>query len=213
MWIKSDVVMLPTKEKAPIVKRSITNKLKLSSLNNPQLWECQHLYILSDEEIKVGDWFYTVNSGLAYCDKLTDTAVISNKKGLFNPGACKKIIAATDRKLGLEDENGKYIPYLNLIPQPSKSFIEKFVEEYNKGNIITEVMVEYEEAYGYHIDIPANEREYKLKINPKDNTITIRKVKDSWNNEELRSLLVEAYSMGRTDKLIGDFNRWIEKIL
>jgi hypothetical protein len=26
-----------------------------------------------------------------------------------------------------------------FLPQPSQSFIEKFVEEYNKGNVITEV--------------------------------------------------------------------------
>jgi hypothetical protein len=34
----------------------------------------------------------------------------------------------------------------------------------------------------------------KLKINPKDNTITIKKVKDSWNRVELINLLQDCWS-------------------
>jgi len=39
-----------------------------------------------------------------------------------------------------------------LLPQPSKSFIEKYVEEYNKGNQIVDVLVEYENTREYWKD-------------------------------------------------------------
>jgi lysophospholipase L1-like esterase len=59
------------------------------------------------------------------------------------------------------------------------------------------VLVEYEElSYNYttkFIDngstVSARQQKYNikniLKINPKDNTITIKKLKESWNREEL----------------------------
>ena len=55
----------------------------------------------------------------------------------------------------------------------------------------------------------------KSKINPKDNSITIRKVKDSWNYDEMKA----AYSLGRSDlkdsqmqgKYIDNFKYWINQ--
>ena len=38
------------------------------------------------------------------------------------------------------------------MPQTPKSFIQKFIEEYNKGNVITEVMVEYERFKERHYE-------------------------------------------------------------
>ena len=78
----------------------------------------QHLYIISDDEIKEGDW---------YCSPM---GIISRYNGIEKlPSNWRKIIATTEESSGL--------------PQPSKQFIEKYIEEYNKGNIITDVLVEY----------------------------------------------------------------------
>ena len=87
------------------------------------------------------------------------------------------------------------------LPQPSQQFIQKFVEEYNKGNIITDVLVEYElisneEYFGNTVnpddDVPYFDE--NLKINPKYNTISIKKVKDSYTKEEVDRMLDEQAS-------------------
>jgi hypothetical protein len=131
-----------------------------------------HLYITTDEEIKEGDWYYW---------SVTNTIQKAIKDSLGRlpkiEDGSKKIIATTDKSLGLAS--------------PSTSFIEKFVEEYNKGNIITKVIVEYE-SVEYCRPMPMVHQKYyisKVKINPKDNTITIKKVKDSWSREEVIDLL------------------------
>jgi len=88
------------------------------------------------------------------------------------------------------------LPQMFNLPQPSQSFIEKYVDEYNKGNVITEVMVEYEEGK-YNLDelrerhlkgLPHSYDYCNLKIS-KDNTITIRKVKDSWSRDEVVKII------------------------
>ena len=87
----------------------------------------------------------------------------------------EKIIATTDISLVKE---------YNL-PQPSQQFIQKYIEEYNKGNIITDVLVEYE----YLLDDRAVLPYWNLKVNTKDNTITIKKLKETYNKEELCQIL------------------------
>ena len=79
----------------------------------------------------------------------------------------------------------------NNFPTPSQQFITKYIEEYNKGNIIADVLVEYKRVFETvakgMIGHPEDDISWwneKLKINPKDNTITIKKLKDSWNREE-----------------------------
>jgi hypothetical protein len=62
------------------------------------------------------------------------------------------------------------------ISRPSQQFIE-YIEAYNKGEIITDVLVEY-----HSIINTRNTERYQvqtLKMNPRDNTITIKKLKDS----------------------------------
>ena len=59
---RAKVVMLPTNEKATvgsIVTRSSDNRMAIVNVltkDDPQPCIHQHLYILSDEEIKEGDW-------------------------------------------------------------------------------------------------------------------------------------------------------------
>lgn len=170
------VVMLPTNEKAKIgtnviVKHNTTLAYgkKVQEPYNMVETE-QHLYFLSDEEIKEGDW------GIS---KLNE--IVQFKKN-YESTLYKKIIATTDKSL-IIPYDGKTPISENWegykLPQPSQSFIEKFVEEYNKGNVITEVLVEYEDkvAMDGHTIIGS-----ELKIS-KDNTITIRKVKESFSIE------------------------------
>jgi hypothetical protein len=224
---KTKVVMLPTNEKA--ILGFLTQKGKerahLVHFDRPMPnildSENQHLYFLSDEEIKVGDW------GIS---KLNE--IVQFKKN-YESTLYKKIIATTDKSLfingfiGYTYTGGKSAAFSHKnLPQPSQSFIEKFVEEYNEGNVITEVLVEYEEGK-YNLDelrerhlkgLPHSYDYCNLKINPKDNTITIRKVKDSWNREEVEQLLIKHQSNYRSHVRITndwsmDIKKWIEENL
>ncbi len=197
MFKKCKVVMLPTNEKANALWWS-GHKLYVKGPEDPSRGELNHLYFLSDEEIKEGDWVYCLREGFEPVLKQKVNPIGVNNDKMF-----KKIIATTDTSLGNpysgdKDAEKSSLYELYSLPQPSQSFIEKFVEEYNKGNVITEVMVEYEEILGDEgiIAFALGQTDKRLKVNPKDNTITIRKVKDSWNREEMLNLLESAWNGG-----------------
>lgn len=245
MLKKHELVMLPTNEKASIVMNE-KGKLQYFSTGEIKLTENhqQNLYILSDEEIKEGDYHIAINlinthpfQCLAYTDKKQLDAIAEI-------GGAKKIIATTDRFLGWSslgwDENSQTIGnhitkgngciYSPDLPQPSQSFIEVFIREHNKGNVITEVMVEYEEISNNKTnDFGKNQIYYqKLKINP-NNTINIKPIKDSWSREEIEKFFSWMKDVGiyrdtngcieykmpynKTQGLSNIFNKWIKENL
>lgn len=188
---KAKVILLPT---GFIARRNEIGlqayKTNLRIINNTEekdlIFYQQHLYIISDDEIKEGDWKYDTKLNIII------------QHGSYVDG-CKKIIATTDTSLRVPYNNGD-MNDLIILPQPSQQFIEKFIEKHNKGNIITDILVEYEDI----IYNPEKDREYQsndriniedcdkkvqLKINPKDNTITIKKLKEAYTKEELCQVL------------------------
>lgn len=210
----SQVIMLPTRS---LYNISLSNKNNTLVYNNDKhdtlsMFTNQHLYITSDDEIKEGDWSYNIANKTIFQADSQFVKLINQKEVTTN----KKIIATTDASLARladcpvrgSNSNIKYV-----LPQPSQQFITKYIEEYNKGNIITDVLVEMEideEIAGY-------EHTY-LKVNHKDNTITIKKSKDSFNREEMKEKLLEAlqadgpgaYNMGWEYK---DAEKWIKENL
>lgn len=230
MFKKHSAIILPT-DKATSITQSFTTK-KLFYNNNQLLAERhiqfegaipQHLYILSDEEIKKGNWIYNKDVGIVKCLTVEKN---ESEEFRFNYefetkdekcwltdflGRSFKVIASTDKSLGL--------------PSPSDSFIKKYCE---LGDI-NEVMVEYEEkieceayyAYGgYDCHWPC-----KCKVNLNvalDNTITIKKVKESWSKEEVIGLLNEmvdsirydySYPIKIRDDISNKKDKWIEENL
>lgn len=179
--------------------------------------KAQHLYILSDEETKEGDWVKHGLIDIVYqVNKDNYEATIHNKS--------KKIIATTDNTIKFPE---RFPPFVTL-PQIPKSFIEVFISEYNKGNIITDVMVEYEDkGHNMYNKITNTTKWIEMlepKINPKDNTITIRKIKDSWNIKEMEEIHVSVVKQGclyeggtwskEHERLVRlEFNKWIEENL
>lgn len=151
-----------------------------------------NLYILSDDEIKKGDFVYSI---------LTHKIEVIQDIRTEVCFAHKKVIATTDTNL-------------TKVAQIPQQFIKYYVSEYNKGNVITEVMVKYEEY--------ADEELYKikeLKINP-DNTINIKSVKESWNRNEVIELMEKAIDRGmqlkKDYKVIhkkDHIDKWIENNL
>lgn len=187
---KSQVVILPTQKGSNILTTKAPSKETIVLFYSNKLIEegighqPQHLYFLSDEEPKGGDWVYHPIHNTIY-------QWIKNAHIKFDRIDAKKIIATTDT-LGISNlTTGK-------LPNPSKEFIEVFISEYNKGNIITEVMVEYETATN---QVPNGKTIDWLKVNPKDNTITIRKVKDSWSRKEVEEKLNDLHLFIRANAI------------
>ena len=219
----AQLIMIPTNEKAnvgSIVTRPSDNRMAIVNVltkDDPQPCIHQHLYILSDKEIEEGDWFYDL-----------DTKYIKIKQSWENSHLdfnCKKIIASTNRSLNtfIESKDGNYTEhgqgYFKELPQPPQSFIEHFVSEYNKGNVITEVMVEYKSIGAYAN--PKYDSDYQLKINS-DNTINISMPKDSWSREEVKQLfdkwndiVYKGYYVAKKDlETVLDYSdKWIEENL
>ena len=207
-------VMLPTNEPSKIgnlatyQKRSLAKVIKegINPIGSTvQFW---NLYIISDDEIKENNThFYNPHSGQLHISENHTDYIAINKNG------CKKVIATTDTSLDL--------------PQPSQQFIQKYIEEYNRGNIITDILVEYElisneEYFGNTInpddDVPYFDE--RLKINSKDNTITIKKVKDSYSREEViefgnkvREYCKNTYKEDSLHKVFFEWDKWIEENL
>ena len=168
-----EVVMIATDNKTNITKIYLDADKTKSVLMankpvNDNYKEYINLYITSNEEIKEGDWFI-IDNKIHQCIGHYNHYICINKKGdSILPISCKKIISSTDESLGL--------------PKPSDSFISKYIEEYNKGNIISDVLVEYEGKRKWmqeHIDTTSY-IDYNLKVDS-NNTITIKKVKDSYS--------------------------------
>lgn len=191
------VVMLPTKDKSTIKKSKFTDKLDYSPamiLIDEHNWQPQHLYILSDDEIKEGDWYYKPDLNQIF-------------KAEYTPGDknCKKIIATTDKSLKYA-LNDKRTIWHDTLPEPSQGFVKKYCE---KGGI-DKVMVEYE---GYKVNGMIDEAtSYRLKISV-DNTITIKPIKNSWNREEVEALIWSYSSavLDTTDPFLDSFEEGNDK--
>lgn len=198
------------------------------------------LYITSDEEIKEGDWCVLdlgENSRIVQVKSLNSghsIFTVDIDDGYAQLSSLRKIIATTDTSLRRMGDDGIVDIALGLeISYIPESFIKYFIEEYNKGNVITDVLVEYEkilnpqwESYFEYtnycmINGYSNQWYDKeiLKVNYKDNNITIKKVKDSWNRKEhSKSLSDLGRDLSRTFNLpfkdsLEFTMKWIEENL
>lgn len=147
--------------------------------------EPQNLYILSNDEIKVDDWV------LVQCSEIEVTHIRKvtgyyNEQFLFDNNNqiymdyCTKIIATTDKTLGL--------------PQIPKEFIEAYILSYNMGsmNTITEIMVEYEDFISSNPIWNSKNPLSNVIVRPRvdiNNCIIITAVKTTYSKEEVKALL------------------------
>lgn len=218
MFKKEKVVMLPTNEKAENClvqyynrKISFNKELLTESYRKAAQVICYHLYVISNgEKPKIGDWYYIYVPSVHSKNDPNCIAQLTKEdvdSGLYEKykDSIKKIIATTDSSLTKVVINGDYPVDGIPLPKPSQSFIEKYIECYNKGEIIDDVLVEY--TY----DNPEPNRNVLcLKINSKDNTITIKKIKNSWNREEVVNLLQQ---FNNEKPGVFDCSKWIKENL
>jgi len=142
MFKRCKIVMLATNEKASIGEftiamykegfidgKPLNGKLSCGKVTNISQTEQldQHLYITSDEKIKEGD--LCINIAIDINKRNDIIRIYKDEVESANIHKFPKIIATTKAHCNL--------------PQPSQEFITKYIEEYNKGNIIEDVIVEY----------------------------------------------------------------------
>ena len=164
-----DVVMLPT-EKAQLVKGdillrhiwkdtknecrsiwqynetiTIDNVVQYTTLNGSfrdaiSSFKPQHIYFLSDEEIKEGDWCILLDD---YGNVFSKPQQYLAQEGQVLNNGLRKIIATTDESLTTlyYNREDKIASYYKLLPRPSNEFIKKYCE---LGGV-DKALVEYDE--------------------------------------------------------------------
>lgn len=167
---KINIVMLPTEDtKSKVWRNNSTDKLfyfeKTPNTIIRNTYTPQHLYFLSDEEIKEGDWYFNSNTKTILKAKANNVLTIN----LFRD-RCKKIIATTDESLEIVSKGIN--PVYERLPRPSDDFLKRYCE---LGGI-DECLVEYEDISYPNLEeeIP-QPKKYKLKVAP-DNTITVKPI-------------------------------------
>lgn len=173
MWIERKILMLPSENESYIVTWG-KDKLNKSTYKIKDDYDIvftmaskyQHIYVLSDEEIKEGDWCIWNNHPRKIIEDCGTLGFISKGETTFifldeRRKDCQKIIASTDSSLNL--------------PHPTKKWQDNFISEWNNGNKIEKILVKYDKKWDTFIDgdIADSTFEYVLKINS-HNTINIK---------------------------------------
>lgn len=186
-----DIIMLSTNTDSVVKKQISTGILDYSPAMmkmKEKDWENQHLYFISDEEIKKGDKVYHLPSKeigevLEVKDK-TLFIQYPSEQVICVKYNCKKIIATTDKLLtcnGVKRE-GESCTYNNnckfpkcQLPRPSNEFLKRFCELGGIDKVLVEVVaINYPHQQADFID------HYQFKVAP-DNTITIKPIqKDNY---------------------------------
>ncbi len=154
----------------------------------------QHLYILSDEEIKEGDYFYSIRL-------LIEKAIINySSKEHFG-----KIIATTDKSLNLPLIHGSFLP--------------PFIKVYNEGKQITEVDLKMNRITvfpGTNSNKKETYQELELKTRP-DNTVIVLESKKYSRDEVVKLFERLGEDLEKKYKSIENpstaINKWIQENL
>lgn len=228
------LVMLPTEKPLIIghiikciipMRNEIAGQLGISMVNKDytgeiEYYKAQHLYILSDEPIKIGDWVIWFGKyNLPFLKKVIgerqDEWLLSSTYDMWvEKNKPKKIIAATDSSLEIWREEYTGIPprkaKVNFpneqLYKISKQFIQYFIKQYNKGNIINEVEVDFHEncKFKYYKSGISNKMiaekydiNYTLKID-KENCISIliKEEEKLYTKDEVEKLCTNSYLEG-----------------
>ena len=98
-----NIHVLPTDKPSRLYKIRLTENLQLLEkkifISSDSLVITQNIYITSDEEIKIGDWFITDKNTICKCVKVDLKYAYSREAGSRSKKNCKKIILTTDQDL------------------------------------------------------------------------------------------------------------------
>ena len=191
-----DVVMLPTEKASKIWLKESTLSYNddLSSLG----FIPQHLYFLSDDKIKEGDWYIDKLGIVQQCESIRDNPLTGPQSSIGSVGGkgfdkwstqyqnrdykdldnCFKIVATTDESLviNINGNRGDLLPDVSFditLPRPSNEFIKKYCELGGIDEVLVEYKCSYEDCnmFGCH-KYEGCHLIQQLKVAP-DNTISI----------------------------------------
>ncbi len=157
-----------------------------------------HLYIVSDDLIKKGDWYlrFGIHPTIAPDDRFCEhEQAIKDAEESNN----RKIIATTNTFLDVSEENKSFKDW-KLFPKLSVGFIEKYIEKFNRHRDIEEVLVEYSdsccniEVMGGLVSPDCCGKPVSEPNINRDHCITVKPVKISWTKDEMLKNLNE-YTM------------------
>ena len=191
-----DLVMLPTNDKKVFEGQLVFgagNHLFTSRQSDDiGTLVAQHLYVVSDEIIQVGDYFLIdvrndiyENDGNPFYELKYCTSIFNSWIGVdqcedvgFNPIWSKKIIVSTNKELGL--------------PNIFTTFVKEYAEKFNNKNVIKVVTIETEiitEMVTEWFQEAPHTKKYKTEqiaiCQGYVNIQPITNKKDSWCKEEV----------------------------
>jgi hypothetical protein len=196
--------------------------LRMDTDGHKDWWENQHLYILSDEEIKEGDWVLWFWDGGQI--GVTEPQKYLGGEQVLNNGH-KKIIATTDPHLFVNagEETiarasgfSQTFTKKEMLPQIPQHIIEAYVK-----NPFDEVEVEYEPSvFGeYDGEIIYNwDDEENPKLN-QDGTLAVSLVEEKmYSRDEVEELCRNSHLLGMKETLPGypkpeTIDEWIKENL
>lgn len=211
---KAQAILVPTAQKSNIFKH-IKNwkgetiydaKLEYSNnatyINNIHLinsgkaatnvqdkYEFFHLHIVIDERPKPDEWFIMNGCILRKCNHIKVQGgietIVDTVEGEHHNSVCKKVITTINTEL-LKPYREQTLNGIAILPQPSDSFIKRYIEAFNQGAAIVDVMIDYQSEYFDEKGNPFGESYIKVD---KNNTITITRCKESYTRQEVDKLL------------------------
>lgn len=188
------VVILPTTEASSLYKAG--NKLYYdakstfpASLNGAPV--NQHLYIVSDEEIKEKDWFlntYDEEKAVYKSDKYSEDILSSNYKGKNY-----KVIATTDKSLTTRVERSlDAIDPSQLIRSGIELIPQSFVKAYAEQGDIDEVQLEYYDKDHNFQDKGIYDTFFKNKLKLRDDNTVIIHQTITYSAQDIEKILAES---------------------
>jgi len=207
------VVMLPTEKASTLWYNKDTKQLVYNPdyyLDPTHVDIPQHLYLISDDEIRENDWFIKWSGGkwnLHQCSEF-DKKLIDE---LWNETTYKKVIASTDLLQITVGKDGDDI-LVDCLPKFSESFIKAYVKANGE---IDKVEVEYEQKADMVIGQKSRgitNLHWALKLTPNNEVIISMVEEKMYNKDEVVELLMKA-SKDRAIQHREGFNKWIEENL
>lgn len=146
------VVMLPTEKASSLFSYNSDKHILFYEHGRELTTVTTHfeLYIISDDEIKEGDWCIMLDSfGNVFSNV---QQYLGKSKGHYINKGIRKIIATTDKSLKLIKRvsvSDNIIDYPDELPQLPEQFIQAYIKAYNEGKPIIEVDLEIEQTKLY----------------------------------------------------------------
>lgn len=201
--LKCKVIMLPHNQKAALYKGVDVLGYGASLASNREVdadseWQRfgtpQHLYFTSNRKIQTGDCYINEFEG--------KQKLYRNSSDLLYDGQNSKVEATTDPELYVKYPMEAAGHFLNIpLPLIPQSFVEKYVQQQGK---IKEVLVEVYDHAALFLGYETGD----VKTRP-DGTCIIHKVKDNWNQKELKEACWMAYCQGLAVEKYGSYD-WEE---